>query len=169
MVTHITQGGDAVRVRLGNTLGTAPMVLGGATVGIRTTGAAVDPASLRAVTFGGDRSVTVPAGGYVVSDPVRLKVAALQDLAVSAFVPGPMIPSAHDQAFETSYLTAAGAGDRTKDAGAEAFTATTTSYLLVNAVDVLSSTAAGAIVVKGGSVTDGTGSTKTGQIGRAHV
>ena len=165
VVTHLTQGGDAVRVRLGNTLGKAPLVVGGATVGTRTIGAAVDPASLRAVTFGGNRSVTVPSGGYVVSDPVRLKVRALQDLAVSAFVPGPAIPSAHGEAFETSYLTAAGAGDRTKDAAADAFTATTTSYLLVSAVDVLSSTAAGAIVVTGGSVVDGTGSNKTGPLG----
>jgi lysophospholipase L1-like esterase len=165
VVTHLTQGGDAVRVRLGNTLGTAPMVVSGATVGTRTTGAAVEAASLRAVTFGGDHSVTVPTGGYVVSDPVRLKVLALQDLAVSVFVPGPVIPSAHGEAFETNYLTAAGAGDHTNDAAADAFTATTTSYLLVSAVDVLSSTAAGAIVVTGGSVVDGTGSNKTGPLG----
>ena len=165
LVTHLTQGGDAVRVRIGNTLGTAPMVVAGATVGHRTTGAAVDPLSLRRVTFGGDRTITVPPGGYVVSDPVSLKVLAQQDLAVSLFVPEKVTPSAHGEAFETSYLTSAGAGDHTGDATAVPYTATTTSFLLVSAVDVLSSTARGAIVVTGGSVTDGTGSNKTGALG----
>jgi lysophospholipase L1-like esterase len=165
MITHLTQGGEAVRVRLGNTLGTAPLAVGGATAAVRSAGAAVDTSSLRTLTFGGDRTVTVPAGGYVVSDPVRLSVQAQRDLAVSVFVPGPVVPSAHGEAFETSYLTPAGAGDRTADATADAFTTTTTSFLVVSAVDVLSRTASGAIVVTGGSVTDGTGSNKTGALG----
>jgi len=165
MITHLTQGGEAVRVRVGNTLGAVPLVVGGASVAHRTTGAAVEPSSLRRLTFAGARAVTVPAGGYVVSDPVRLQVLPQQDLAVSLFVPGPVVPSSHGEAFDTSYLTPAGAGDQTDAASAQAFTGTTTSYLLVSAVDVLSSTARGAIVVTGGSVTDGSGSRKTGTMG----
>lgn len=165
VITHLTQGGDEVRVRIGNALGTAPLLLGTVTVAIRSTGAAVVPGSLRALTFGGSRSVSVPAGGYVVSDPVGLATRPQQDLAVSAHVPTPATPSAHQEGFETSYLTAAGAGDHTADVAGTSYTSTTTQFLMVSAVDVHNPDVRGAVVVVGGSVTDGTGSNKTGPLG----
>lgn len=162
MIVHLTQGGTALRVRIGNTLGTEPLQLGGVTVGLRSSAAEVEPGSLQAVTFGGSRAVAVPAGEYVVSDPVEIITAPQQDVAVSMFVPGTATPSAHGSAFETSYLTAAGAGDRTEDPSGETYTSTTRSFLMVSAVDVRSDRVRGAVVVTGGSVTDGHGSDKTG-------
>jgi len=162
MIVHLTQGGDAVRVRIGNTLGTSSLRLGGATVGLRRTGGQLVPGSVRRVTFNGRRAVSVPAGKYVVSDPVAVRTRPQEDVAVSMFVPGTVVPSAHGSAFETGYLTAAGAGDRTGDASAATYTQTTGQYLMVDAVDVRNPHVRGAVVVTGGSVTDGTGSDKTG-------
>jgi lysophospholipase L1-like esterase len=81
-------------------------------------------------------------------------------------VPNPSIPSVHQSAFDTSYLTPAETGDHTKDVDNEAFTDTTSSYLMVTAVDVFNPKLRGSIVVTGGSVTDGSGSRTTGPMGK---
>jgi lysophospholipase L1-like esterase len=165
MIVHLTQGGTAVRVRIGNTLGTTPLRLARATVAPRATGAGLRPGTVRALTFDGSSTVQVPPGQYVVSDPVDLVSAAQQDLAVSMYVPATSTPSVHATAFETSYLTAAGTGDHTADTAPDAFSTTTQSTYWVDAVDVLSKDVRGAVVVTGGSVVDGTGSDKTGPLG----
>lgn len=165
MITHLTQGGEALRLRLGNTLGTAPLQVGAVSVAVRADGPRLVAGTLRQVTFGGSQSVAVPQGEYVVSDPVELVTEAEQDLAVSVFLPGPATPSAHAAAFETGYLTPARAGDRTAELDGASYTATTGQFLVVNAVDVRNSLVKGAVVVVGGSVTDGAGSEKTGVMG----
>jgi hypothetical protein len=60
--------------------------------------------------FGGDRSVTIPIGGEVVSDRLRLRFEPFQDLAVSAYVPAaPAGATQHAVARQTSIsLTAPG-------------------------------------------------------------
>ncbi|MBA2945647.1 GDSL-type esterase/lipase family protein [Streptomyces himalayensis] len=164
-IVHLTQGGDLVRVRIGNTLGTEPMEIGAVMVGLRDSGARLVKGTVRAATFDGSRSVVVPPGEYVVSDPVRFATTQQQDLVVSMHVPGNVVPSAHDAAFDTNYLTAAGAGDHTGDLDDGAFTTTTTSHLMLMAVDVSTTSARGTVVVTGGSVTDGAGSRTTGYMG----
>lgn len=163
MVVHLTQGGTALRVRLANTLGTVPLQLGAVSVGVRSGGAAAVAGTLRPVTFTGRTQVAVPPGQFVVSDLVELRTAAQQEVLV--FVPGPATPSQHSAAFDTSYLTPAGAGDATAATDGDAFTETISSSLIVSAVDVLSTDVVGAVVIVGGSVTDGTGSRKTGPLG----
>lgn len=165
MIVHLSQGGSQIRIHLGNVVGTEPVVLSSATVGLRSREARVDPGTLRPLTFNRSRSVTIPAGGQVVSDAVALTTSPADDLAVSMYVAGPASPSQHAEAFDTSYLTEPGAGDKTSDAAGESFTRTTTSSLLVNAVDVKNPDVTGSIVVVGGSVTDGAGSRKSGIMG----
>ncbi|NED40102.1 SGNH hydrolase, partial [Amycolatopsis sp. SID8362] len=59
MITHLSQGGDAVRVRFQNTFGTGPLTIGHATAGPSAGGAAVS--AVRGLTFAGRASVTIPA------------------------------------------------------------------------------------------------------------
>ena len=165
MITHLTQGGDALRVRLGNTLGTVPLQVGGVSVAARADGPRLVAGTVRPVTFDGSGSVSVAPGKYVVSDPIELVTAAGQDVAVSMFLPGAATPGAHAAAFETGYLTAASAGDRTAELDGASYTTTTGQFLVVDAVDVRNARVTGAVVVVGGSVTDGTGSDKTGPLG----
>lgn len=160
MVTHLSQGGDAVRVRLQNTFGTSPLTVDRTTVGHSTGQAAVT--DVRPVTFSGRRSVTVPPGGDVWSDPAWLVTGPDSDLAVSMYASGRVVPGQHDNAFRNNYVTAPGAGEQTGDASGTAYTRTVTTTYLVSAVDVRNPALGGTIVPFGSSVVDGTGSTNCG-------
>jgi lysophospholipase L1-like esterase len=157
MIARVTVSGDAVRIRLDNTFGTAPLSVGKAYVGLRTQQAALAAGSNRPVTFNTSSAVIVPAGGSVTSDPVRMAVLAQQDVAVSLHIPDAgEQPSQHTGAQVTSYLAANGSGDVAADETAKPFTATTTSMFWLKAIDVSSSSSPGSIVAFGDSITDGT-------------
>ncbi|WP_239118148.1 SGNH/GDSL hydrolase family protein [Paractinoplanes ferrugineus] len=89
-VVHCSVGGDELRVRLTNEFGDTPLRIGGVRVALRDgTGAssAIVAATDRRVTFGGRPNATVPAGAPLVSDPVRLRLPAGGDLAISIYFP----------------------------------------------------------------------------------
>ncbi len=160
MIARTTIGGDTVRLRLDNTFGKTALELGRVFVGSRSRGALLAAGSNRPVTFGGAASVTIPAGGTALSDPVSLRVLAQQDLAVSLFVPGAGVrPSQHTGAAVTSYRTLDGAGDVAASEDAAAFTQTTTSLWWLKSVEVQASASSAAVVAFGDSITDGTCST----------
>ncbi|WP_372665358.1 GDSL-type esterase/lipase family protein [Amycolatopsis kentuckyensis] len=160
MITHLSQGGDAVRVRLQNTFGTGPLTIGHATAGLGTSGA--DVSGARDLLFTGRRSVTIPAGGEVWSDETRLVTRPDTNLAVSMSVEGTAVVGRHGAALRDNYLTAAGAGDHAADASGAAFTSTVGSTYVVSAVDVHNASLKGTVVPFGSSVVDGIGSTNCG-------
>jgi lysophospholipase L1-like esterase len=160
MVARVTAPGESLRVRLDNTFGKEPVTFGKATIGLRVRGAALAAGLVRPLTFGGKDSVTVAAGGTVVSDAVALHVEALQDVAVSLFVPGADVqPSQHNNAQVTSYLTDNGGGDQSAAEGGKAFSGTTTSMPWLKSIDVIAGAGVSTIVAFGDSITDGTCST----------
>ncbi|WP_239313797.1 SGNH/GDSL hydrolase family protein [Plantactinospora mayteni] len=159
-VLHTSVGGDAARVRLSNALGTAPVLVGRATLAVATRPDAPDavPGTMRGLTFGGTTSVTIPAGGEVLSDPVSLAVPADGDLLVTVYTPAPSGPvTEHPRAYQTSFITAD--GDHAADEQGTAFTQPTTSWYYATAVDVRSRSARGTVVTFGDSITDGDKST----------
>jgi lysophospholipase L1-like esterase len=157
MIARVTVPGESVRVRLDNTFGAAPVVFGKATIGLRVRGPAVAAGLVKPLTFGGKDQVTVAAGATVESDPVALHVDALQDVAVSLFVPDADVqPSQHNNAQVTSYLTDNGAGDQSGSQDGKPFTGKTTSMLWPKSIDVSPASRAGTIVAFGDSITDGT-------------
>ncbi|WP_328616410.1 GDSL-type esterase/lipase family protein [Amycolatopsis sp. NBC_00355] len=160
MITHLSEGGDAIRVRLQNTFGTGPLSIGHATAGVSAGGAAVT--APRDLTFAGARAVTVPAGGEVWSDELRLTTRPDTNLAVSMSVPGSAVVGRHGAALRDNYLTAPGAGDHAGDPGGSAFAQTVGSTYVVSAVDVHNTAVKGTIVPFGSSVVDGIGSTNCG-------
>lgn len=157
LIVHTSIGGRAVRIRLANTFGPTPLVVGAASVSIQSHGAAVARGTLRPLRFSGKRSVTIPAGGETFSDPVSLPVPASGNLAVSLFLPtdtGP--PTEHADfgaAHQTSYVSTA--GDHVDEATGAHFTSTTTSWFFLDGVDV-EHPGASAVVALGDSITDGT-------------
>lgn len=80
---RLSAGGDAIRVRLSNDLGGAPITIDAASVGV------VGGKLRHALLFGGQRAVTIPAGQSVFSDPLPLRVKPRSDLSVSIYVAGP--------------------------------------------------------------------------------
>ena len=161
MITHLSQGGHALRIRIQNTFGTTPLTLDAATVGLSRRNAAIDGAT-RPVTFNGRHLVVVPPGGEVWSDPAALATRPQDDVAVSLSVSGTVTPGRHTSAFRTNYLTPAGSGDHTSDVSGAAYTETVDSTYLVSAVDVRNPTLKGTTVAFGSSVVDGNGSTNCG-------
>ena len=104
MITHLSQGGDAVRIRVQNQFGTTALHADAAAVALtQGQGPAEVPGTSRAVTFnGGHASVTVPTGGQVWSDPVKLATRPRDNVAVSLFVPDVEQPGrSHEHPLET--------------------------------------------------------------------
>ncbi len=159
MVLTPSASGSRVRVELSNRFGAAPVTIDAATLANRDAGPSIDAATVRSLTFDDEVAVTVPPGETVVSDPVDHPVVAHEDLVVSVHVAGESPLDVHPFALETSYLTQAGAGDRTREASGASFTSTTASWLAVTGVDVLADRAPGVVVVLGDSITAGLGST----------
>ena len=154
---RVTIAGDAVRIRLDNSYGKSPVRIGRAYVGIRARGSVLVAGSNKAVLFNGSETTTIPAGGSVRSDAIAMDVLAMQDLAVSVYLPDADVQvSQHTGAMTTSY---AAGGDHAAVDGGEPFKATLTTMPLLKAIDVSSRTAPGAIVAFGDSITDGTCST----------
>src|SRR5690242_13917877 len=87
LIVHISAGGKRVRIKLSNTFGDRPLLIGAAHVARRATGADIEQASDRTVKFGGHGSTTVAPHSMVASDPVDLDVPPLSDLAISLFFP----------------------------------------------------------------------------------
>ncbi|MFD0307912.1 SGNH/GDSL hydrolase family protein [Streptomyces sp. NPDC127119] len=162
MITHLGQGGGALRVRIQNAFGTTPLTVDAATVGHSGGQDASVEGDVLAVTFDGRREVVVPAGGEVWSDAAALRTDAQDDVAVSLSVSGTVTPGRHTGAFRSNYLTAPGSGDHTAEASGSAYTQTVGSTYLVSAVDVHNPKLRGTIVAYGSSVVDGTGSTDCG-------
>ncbi|AXB43397.1 GDSL-type esterase/lipase family protein [Amycolatopsis albispora] len=160
MVTRLSQGGDALRIRVQNTFGKTPLTVDRATAGLSGPGASVTGA--RPLTFHGQPSVTIPPGGEVWSDDTALATRPDTDVSISMYVAGTVVPGQHESAFRQNYLTAPGAGDHTADSTGAAYTETVTSTYLVSAIDVRNRALRGTVVAYGSSVVDGVGSTNCG-------
>lgn len=159
--------GDTIRIRFSNTFGTQPVTFNSVTVGLQEYSANIVPGTLTRVTFGANRSVTIPVGREVWSDGVKLQWVkggdvAVQgrNLAVSYSVQGNSGPMTfHSGANQTSFVTPAGAGDHTSDLDVFAYEFTTASWFFIDTVDVMAPADTVVICAFGDSITDGTHST----------
>lgn len=157
LVVRTSVGGTGLRVRLSNAFGDQPVTFGNVHAGLQRDGAALVPGSNRRLTFGGARSVTVPAGGIVYSDPLPVRLPAASKLVVSLYVPrAGGVLTGHWMAMQTSYTTD---GDHTAQESGANWTQRTGSWFYLDAVTVRPRPAAGAVAVLGDSITDGWQST----------
>ncbi|MFG1914767.1 SGNH/GDSL hydrolase family protein [Micromonospora sp. NPDC048898] len=153
LVVRTSVGGDALRIRLTNAFGEHPVTFASAYAGLQRQGAELVQGSNRPLTFGGQASVTVPAGEMVLSDPLPGELAAESDLVVSLHVTGAVgMRSGHPLALQTSY---AAAGDHAAEEAATNWTDTLNSWYWLDAVSVRTSTAISSVVTLGDSITDG--------------
>src|SRR4051812_6814722 len=91
-VAHCSTGGDELRIRLTNEFGETPLHVAAVHVALRDgagASTAIVPGTDRRVTFSGRPDPTIPAGSPMVSDPVRLRLPAGGDLAISLYFAGP--------------------------------------------------------------------------------
>jgi lysophospholipase L1-like esterase len=167
LIVFAKLGGTQARVKFTNKFTAVPLVIGGAHIALRTSGAAIDPGSDRALTFNQRPAVTIPPGEELWSDPVPLVVKEHTDLAVSVFVPDSYRPTGfHRTGLKTSYI---GTGDLTAAAsipagappearGGRGDSWTTDQVFLVSGLQVLAPASTRVIVALGDSITDGAAS-----------
>ncbi len=154
LIVHASLAGSRVRVRFSNEMGSTPLRIGAAHIGLRSSGANLVAGSGRDLTFGGRPFATMPAGAPLLSDPVDLAVAAMADLAISIYLPDSVqATTLHDMALQTSYVSSSGNYAAAPSLPAQQ---TITCWPFLAEVDVLPvSGAAQAIVALGDSITDG--------------
>ncbi|WP_252263633.1 SGNH/GDSL hydrolase family protein [Paracidobacterium acidisoli] len=156
-VVHISLGGNTLRVQLTNEFGSTPLKVGAAHLAASAGSGAIQAGSDHALMFGGKPDVIIPAGAFVLSDPVTMTAAAMSDLAVSVYVPDQPLAtkSCHSFAASTNYTmpgdeTAAATPENAKETG---------SWCFVKGVEVKAGDKDAAIVAFGDSITDGAHST----------
>jgi len=158
LIVHTSAGGTKVRIKISNTYGDGPLLIGGAHIARRTAATKIDPRSDRMLKFQTKSSTTVATGSMVVSDPVEMDVPALSDLAVSLFLPRRTeAKTSHSMAKQTSYVSPE-TGDSTAAVNFPVAKAIH-SWPFLTGVDVEASPGAAAIVAFGSSLTDGDGTT----------
>ncbi|MET7454634.1 SGNH/GDSL hydrolase family protein [Streptomyces sp. NPDC005574] len=153
MIVRTSVGGSDLRIQLSNVFGDRPVTFDSVYAGLRQDGAALVPGSNRRLTFHGGRSVTVPAGTTVLSDPLTGRLAAAADLVVSIHSPDAAGPATgHGMAMQTSYTTQ---GDHTAEEDGAHWTQAVGSWFYLDAVSVRAGARTGAVVALGDSITDG--------------
>ncbi|MEP7329415.1 MAG: SGNH/GDSL hydrolase family protein [Betaproteobacteria bacterium] len=156
-IARVSIGGQWVRVRLSNAYGSGSLVIGAARVALRSTGASIIVGTDRVLTFNGSPTTTIPPGALAVSDPVKLKVPDLADLAVSLYFSGNAdAATEHTLGLQTTYVSAAGDFSGANDLPTAW---TTQAFYFLTGVEVVTSSQARAVVTLGDSITDGLHST----------
>jgi hypothetical protein len=154
-IVHTSIGGTTARVRISNVFGSAALTVRDVHVAQRSSGSSVNTATDKAVTFGGQTSVTIAAGQSAVSDSTAFAVTALADVAVSFYLPNATGSATyHQQGNQTNYVAA---GD-VSASGTLSSPATNGSYSFLTNLDVQNSAAQGAVATLGASLTDGVAS-----------
>ncbi|MFJ8958436.1 SGNH/GDSL hydrolase family protein [Lentzea sp. NPDC102401] len=160
---QVSVGGRRMRLRFSNAFGGAVLPITAVTVALPVDGragvSAVQPGTVRRVTFGGRASVNVPVGALVLSDPLGFTLAPGTNLTVTAyFASGQASTSitSHPGSRTTSYLLAGNHIDSLDLPGATP----TDHWYFVSGVEVRAG--ASSVVVIGDSLTDGRGSTTNG-------
>jgi lysophospholipase L1-like esterase len=158
-----------IRLRLSNTFGSRPITLGAVTVGIQSAAGNILAGKIQEVQFSGKGEVLLPVGEEVYSDEVPLGIDPADPLleghklAISFFVKGASGPLTwHTDSLSTSYLTAPQTGDHTRDVNDAAFPFTSTSWYLLDAIEVEADADTAVVCAFGDSITDGVNSTLNG-------
>lgn len=148
---YVGTAGTALRLRLGNDLGEAPLAIGGASV-VRLDAKGQPVAeTLRPLLFNGSKAAIIPARAPMLTDAVAMPVRAGDRLAVTLYFPGEAAPPAHAQMVDVS------AGDQT---AALALPAPRRARApgLVTGVEVSGGATSRVLVAFGDSITEGAGS-----------
>jgi lysophospholipase L1-like esterase len=150
---RVSIAGAQICLRLSNEYGSAPLLIGSATVAVPNDSTSIRPGTIQAVTFGGRNSVTIPVGAPVLSDPVAFPVASGAEISISLYFPKRVpTPTLHALALKRAVVSQR--GDHTRAEKLEAG-AVSESLILLSAVLVPAQPSQRLVVAFGDSVTDG--------------
>ena len=160
-IVQVSMGGKKVRLKLTNEFSQNATEIKAIELAIaKTAGSSseIDESSTVSLTFDGQTSVTIPAGGKVMSDPVKFQIKDRENVAITIHYGSASSTSVsgHPGSRTTSYLEAGNTTDFSK--------ATKTDHWYnILALEVEAPKKAGAIAILGNSITDGRGSTTNQQ------
>lgn len=87
---HLSLGSPTIRLRFSNAFGTTDLPITAVTIALPFNSSsgtpAVQPHTLKPVTFSGSPNFTIPSGGLVVSDPIDFPVEAQEIISVSMYL-----------------------------------------------------------------------------------
>ncbi|MFI1973454.1 G-D-S-L family lipolytic protein [Streptomyces cinnamoneus] len=154
LIVHSSAGGPRTRIRLENTFAPSTLRIGHASVAVQRGDGATAAGRPVPLAFGGRAGTEIPAGAQRFSDPVDFSVPPDTNLLVSIHLPGTVraLP-VHSYSNQVSYMSADGAGDRTAERGAGAYSQRLGNWPLLTGVDVAGGP--GSVVTLGDSITDG--------------
>ncbi len=161
-IFHLSVGGTSLRVHLTNAFGFQALHFTSVHIArpVSLSSAAIDVATDKALTFSGEKDVTVPPGAEMVSDPIQFPVDALSSITVSYHLDDP--PSretSHPGSRATTYYVH---GDQVSAADLPDAKHIEHWYQ-VTGIDVIDNAAgAGTVVALGDSITDGHAATTNG-------
>jgi lysophospholipase L1-like esterase len=153
-LVRVAVAGNRIRLRFTNEEGSDVLALGAVHVAAAGPDGAIVAGSDHVVTFNGNRSVVIPASAPLLSDPVDLKVEALEKLVISIHLPG-TAPRGGHSLFQ--YVSGA-AGDQTA-APQLPHQSLIRLTSMVSQVEVDPATANAVVVTLGDSITEGAQST----------
>src|SRR6266404_1939500 len=162
---HTTLGGKHLRARFSNAYGTNSVTINSAHVALSAgAGSAgngdVNTATDKSLTFHGARSVNIPPGEVIISDPFNYDLPALTNLAVSIYFGNISATTinGHPGSRTTSFIVAS----NVVTAASLPTASKTAHWYIITGVDVLADNSSKALVTLGDSITDGRGSTTDG-------
>jgi lysophospholipase L1-like esterase len=162
-VTHISLGGNQLRVQFSNLAGNGSVTINSAHIAIcgapASVGSAVDStintATDKALAFSGMAAVTIMQGKEVWSDPISFTVAPLGDVTITtAFGSVPGQVTGHTGSRTTSYIQT---GSTNVSAASMTSATPIAQWFYISGIDVMADASAKAIVAIGDSLTDGRG------------
>ncbi|KAI1118691.1 SGNH hydrolase-type esterase domain-containing protein [Nemania sp. NC0429] len=159
---HVSVGAERIRLLISNTFGGSPLPITAASIALPAGGAAgvsaIDTATLKEITFnGGAKSVTIPQGQTVYTDPIDIKVAQQSMITVTLYSQAGQSGTSitgHPGSRTTSWMQQ---GNRVNAASLTG--ASVAHWYFVNVVEAWAPKSTAALVILGDSITDGRGST----------
>lgn len=158
MIARVSRGGNTARVRLDNTFGSMAVTVGAASIALHDEDAGIVDGTNTPLTFDGQSTVTLPAGGSMRSDAVAIDIADLDEVAVSLYLPQQTLTdNAHTLGRQTTYISEQGNFADADDDFPQS--STTTSRYYLSGIEVEADSNTKGIVTLGDSITDGYAST----------
>lgn len=158
-IVHVSIGGTAIRVRFSNEFGKTPLTITAALVAKAAGAGAIQPNTDKALTFGDQPSVAIPAGALVYSNVVAFDLLPFSDLVVTIHLKNvPDGITTHAGSRATSYFTHGDVVSEIKLPNSQPID----HWYFLTGVDVIDAKFQRAVAILGDSITDGRGSTTNG-------
>ncbi|MUK90089.1 SGNH/GDSL hydrolase family protein [Ornithinibacillus sp. L9] len=146
--------GQKIRIRLSNVFGSESLTINEVYVAVAEKGAENVPGTEQQITFSRNKSVTIPPGEIIYSDPIDFEVKRRKNIAISFFVQNASGPATwHPRSLQTTYIAT---GNHASDSSASDFQTKEEAWFWVDGLDVIPNPSyKGAIAVVGSSITNG--------------